>query len=121
MPRTRYDDRDENLLLAALPLEDYRRMVAGLETVDLHARQLLILPEREVSRIYFLRNAVVSLLVPMEDGAAVEGATIGNEGMVGLETFMGDGVSHAEMVVQIGGTAARIDPLAFHQIVNRSV
>jgi CRP-like cAMP-binding protein len=112
---------ERNRLLAALPPAEYERLLPELEPVHLSARQLLALPDQPVSRVYFIRGAVVSLLVPMSDGSAVEGATIGNEGMVGLEAFMGDGAdARLEMVTQIPGPAARIDAQLFRTLVGSS-
>jgi CRP-like cAMP-binding protein len=112
--------RDKNRLLATLPESEYERLAPDLESVELSPRQVLTLPDQSIGRIYFLRDAVVSLLVPMEDGSAVEGATIGNEGMVGLETFLGDGKARSEMVVQIGGHAARLEASLFRDALRRS-
>ncbi|HEV7665142.1 MAG TPA: cyclic nucleotide-binding domain-containing protein, partial [Chloroflexota bacterium] len=85
---TRSPERqDLNFLLAALPASEYRHLAADLDPVHLQSGQLLAMPDEPSRWVYFVRDAVVSLLVPMSDGSAVEGATIGNEGMVGIEVF----------------------------------
>jgi CRP-like cAMP-binding protein len=53
----------------------------------------------------------------MEDGTPVEGAVIGNEGLVGLQAFLGDGVAMEEIVVQIPGEAARMRTCDFRDVV----
>jgi CRP-like cAMP-binding protein len=111
---------EQNRLLGQLTTSEYTRLAADLEPVELSAGQFLALPDQAVGRIYFLRTAVVSLLVPMEDGSGVEGATVGNEGIVGLESHLGDGVAHFEMRVQVSGLAARIDASAYRDAVRRS-
>jgi len=53
----------------------------------------------------------------MADGSTVEVATIGNEGVVGLAAYLGDGSSPMETFVQIPGEAVRLDAGAFrHEI-----
>jgi CRP-like cAMP-binding protein len=56
----------------------------------------------------------------MENGAAIEGATLGNEGMVGLEVFLGDGTTRDEIVVQIPGDGVRIAAQVFREAVAHS-
>src|SRR5260370_28076832 len=103
---------EQNCLLAALPALEYARVAPQLESVWLQSRQILALPDEPISRVYFLRGAVVSLLVPMEDGSAVEGATVGKEGVIGLEVFLGDETARMEAVVQIAGAAVCLDAAA---------
>jgi hypothetical protein len=82
---------ERNRLLAALPREQQAELAPALETVFLEAKQIVGMPDEQVRHIFFPRAAVLSLLVPMEDGGAVEGATLGNEGLVGLHAFLGEG------------------------------
>jgi CRP-like cAMP-binding protein len=112
---------EQNRLLAALPTCEYERLAPRLEDMALQAGQLLALPDETISRVYFLRGAIVSLLVPMEDGSAIEGATLGREGMVGLEALLGDGTARVEVVVDIPGRAACMDANAFRDALGRSM
>jgi CRP-like cAMP-binding protein len=64
---------------------------------------------------------MVTFLVPMEDGNAAEGATVGNEGMIGLQVFLGDGLASEEIVPVILGEAVRISASVFKDLVDRSV
>jgi CRP-like cAMP-binding protein len=91
----------------------------SLETVRLEAQQVLAVPDEPIRYVYFPRDAVVSLLVPMEDGSAVEGATIGNEGIVGLEVFLGVRAME-EILVQVSGEAARMRADDFRAVLVRS-
>jgi CRP-like cAMP-binding protein len=101
---------ERNRLLAALPSDERAQMAPHLEAVYLQAHQVLGFPGEDIPFVYFPRDAVVTLLVQMEDGAAVEGATIGNEGLIGLAVFLGDDTPYEELVVQIPGDALRIRP-----------
>jgi CRP-like cAMP-binding protein len=76
-----------------------------LHQVQLKTRQQLASPDQPTERVYFPRDAVVSMLVLMEDGKTVESAALGNEGIVGLELFLGDGRAQDVVIVQVGGEA----------------
>jgi CRP-like cAMP-binding protein len=51
----------------------------------------------------------------MAEGGTVEVATIGNEGVVGLSAYLGNGRSSMEVFVQIPGEAVRMEARAFCQ------
>jgi CRP-like cAMP-binding protein len=106
---------ERNQLLAALPAAAYQSLLPHLERVRLDQKAILAMPGQASRYAYFPRSAVLSLLVRMEDGGAVEAATTGLEGMLGLPHFLGDGVSTDEAVCQIEGEALRMPAEAFRQ------
>ena len=55
----------------------------------------------------------------MEDGAAIEVATIGNEGMVGLNAFVGGLTSPYEVIVQVPGDGYRLSVPAMYREIRR--
>jgi len=112
--------QERNRLLAALPAPDYELMLAYLETVELPAQHVLAWPEQPIEYVYFPRDGLVSVLVPMESGKSVEGAVVGNEGIVGLQAFLGDGVAREELVQITAGQAARLPVSVFRETVKRS-
>jgi CRP-like cAMP-binding protein len=67
-----------------------------------------------------LRDAVVSLLVEMEDGSTPEVASVGSEGLIGLGAFWGKRTETDHVVVLIPGHAARMTASAFHEAVLHS-
>jgi CRP-like cAMP-binding protein len=111
---------ERNRLLAALPAEDYATLLPQLRPVQLKARQRLALPDEPLDCVYFPRDSAVSMLVVMQDGKAVESAAVGNEGMLGLEIFLGNGLARDEIVVQIGGEALAMPAAVFRRAVGRS-
>jgi CRP-like cAMP-binding protein len=111
---------EKNRLLASLPAADYQRLAPHFETVRLQARQMLASPEQPMRYVYFPRDAMVTFLVPMEDGSAAEGATVGNEGMIGLQVFLGDGLASEEIVPVILGEAVRVPTNVFKDVVQHS-
>jgi CRP-like cAMP-binding protein len=52
---------------------------------------MLVPPGRAMRHVYFPTSGVISLMTPLEDGTAIETATVGYEGMVGVHAFLGGG------------------------------
>ncbi len=111
---------ERNRVLAALPGEDYGRLLAELARVQLTTGQQLTFPEQTIEQVLFPRDAVISMLVAMGDGKTVESAAVGNEGIVGMEVFLGNGVALDETVVQVGGEVACMTANAFRPAVAAS-
>ena len=79
-----------NRLLAALPAADYARIHKHLHMntgVTGHTLQEHGTP---VTDVYFPNGGVFSVTNEMRDGALVEVATVGIEGMLGIGVFLGD-------------------------------
>jgi CRP-like cAMP-binding protein len=107
--------RERNRLLRALPAECYTRLAPDFEIVQLQVRQVLSVPDQAIDHVYFPRDAVVTLLVPMENGTGVESATVGNEGMLGVGIALGAVTATEEVVVQIAGEAVQMTQFHFRQ------
>jgi CRP-like cAMP-binding protein len=99
---------DQNHLLAALPLSECERLAPHLESIVLHAGDVLCDAGAIPSHLYFPTSAVLSLLHLMEDGASSELVAVGNEGMVGISLFMDGAATAARTVVQTGGHSLRL-------------
>ena len=78
----------ENRLLAALPKDDYDRLLPHLEKVSLPLRDILYEANGPIEHVYFPLSGVVSLVI-MDSGSTLEVGIIGNEGLVGTPVFLG--------------------------------
>jgi CRP-like cAMP-binding protein len=117
VPKPRAKRRDANRILANLPVADYQRLRAKLQPTLFRKGQSLHEADAPISHVYFPRNGVASVVARMDEGGTVEVATIGNEGVVGLAAYLGDGRAPMEVFVQIPGEAVRMDADAFrHEI-----
>lgn len=58
--------------------------------------------------VFFPTTSIVSQLYVMKDGASAEIAVVGNEGIVGISTFMSDETTSSRAVVQSAGHAYRL-------------
>jgi len=109
-----------NQILATMATSDAARVKPTLEDVALEQGQILFHVDAPISHVYFPHNAVVSLQVLGIDGAVVEAATIGSEGMAGLGGLLATDVSFTRQIVQLPGRAARIPRSALLSAVNKS-
>lgn len=98
----------ENRILAALPRDEYERIVAHAEPVRLPAGKVLYRPEDHVRHVYLPRGGMVSLVSTLEPLSSVEVAMVGNEGMVGIFAVLRMDTTPYQMVAQISGNALRV-------------
>ena len=106
-------DAIKNLLLRALPPTELEQLWPRLEPVELKLKTMLMTPDREVERVYFVEAGTVSMISALEDGTQTEVGMIGFEGMVGLPVLLGISSSPWEGMVQTEGRALRLSAPAF--------
>ena len=98
----------QNHILAALPGEDYARLLPDMELVPMSLGWPVYESGGRMSFIYFPTTAIVSLLYVMENGASAEIAITGNEGLIGISLFMGGESTTSRAVVQSAGHGYRL-------------
>jgi CRP-like cAMP-binding protein len=104
-----------NRLLAILTPEDLQWLEPQLECMQLSHGEVLAEEGEPLQHTYFPQSAVVSLVRTLKDGQVAEMATFGREGLVGL-AFEGIPLqSFGRYIVQIPGTALRIDTTSLHK------
>lgn len=108
-----------NALLRQLKKLEYKTIAPQLERVELATGAVLGEPGQADKYFYFPTTAVLSLLTLMSDGRAVEAVTIGNEGVTGLSTFLGEGRAATRSIVQIAGLADRVPSARLMEIMDR--
>jgi CRP-like cAMP-binding protein len=101
-------DPRQNHLLAALPADEFARLLPDLEWVAMPLGLSLCEPGVEMRYVYFPTTCIVSLLYVMEDGSSAEIAVVGYEGIVGVSLFMGGESTTSRSVVQSAGHAYRL-------------
>ena len=102
-----------NRLLAALPKDEYERLLPKLEHFLLVFGEVIYEPGDLIRSVYFPTSGIISLLAAVEDRATLEVGIVGREGMVGLPAFMGVKTSGNRAVVQGAGAAMRMKANAF--------
>lgn len=98
----------QNHLLAALPELEWQRWSPELEAVEMPLGHVVYEPGAIPTHVYFPTTAIVSLLYVLANGASAEIAVIGNDGLVGVASFMGGDSTLNRAVVQSAGSGFRM-------------
>lgn len=109
-PRTEpvHPDPRQNQILAALPAEDYERLLPDLERVPLPRGLLMLESGEHVDFLHFPVSGIVSLVYELEDRSSSATALVGNEGLVGISIYMGGESLPSSTEVQVKGDAYRL-------------
>ncbi len=97
-----------NRLLAALPAEEYKRILPHLESVSFFTDQIVYDSGGLIEHVYFPTSSTIYLLYVVESGGSAEIGITGREGVVGIALFMGDNATPYRSVVQTAGGAIRM-------------
>jgi CRP-like cAMP-binding protein len=103
-----------NRLLARLPEPEYRRLTPLLHPVTLAYDQVLYQADGPIDSAYFPTGTVLSAMTVMRDGNAIDVASVGDEGLVGLYGLNGRTSPH-RVVTQVGGEALRMESRALER------
>jgi CRP-like cAMP-binding protein len=99
---------EENRILAKLPRAERQRLENVLKPIDLPHRMMLYKAAAPIDYVYFPLCGVASAVAYVGDGAAIEVATVGNEGMLGVPSLFGPASSPNETYIQISGHGLRM-------------
>ncbi|MDY7015410.1 MAG: Crp/Fnr family transcriptional regulator [Cyanobacteriota bacterium] len=113
MPETEGRLITTNHLLAALPESDFQRLAPSSERVTLARGQVLFEAGEPIQEVYFSEGAAIALVSQMNNGATSAVDLVGKEGLVGLPLFLGGNSTLNQAVVQIPGSALKLDSESF--------
>lgn len=116
---SRFRDFERNQLLAAAAPEDLEKLAPHLTLKRFVQGETFYEPGDIIDDVVFPVDGVVSMLCVTHD-AAVETATIGKEGGLGLTAGFGPRESLHRAIVQISGAAYHIPVSRFRQILDAS-
>lgn len=91
----------ENRLLRALPDDLYARVTKDLRMTKVIVGQPLLQHGQPIDNVFFPNGGVYSITNQMNDGALVEVATVGFEGMMGVSVFLGDMLGSGTLLQQV--------------------
>jgi CRP-like cAMP-binding protein len=116
--------RPANLLLARLPALSFAALRPRPAIVPLRPRQVLHKQGDPLHHVYFPTGGIVSMATVLSDGATVEAATVGSEGIVGIEAFFSEhSTASCEAIVQSrvpGQSAVRMQVADFRRALSES-
>jgi CRP-like cAMP-binding protein len=110
----------QNRLLASLSVDDQALITPYLTHVELERGRLLYDPGDLIDTIYFPHDGVISLMTLMDNGAAIESATIGREGALGLMAAVAPRQSLSRAIVQTPCQGAKIAASQMHEAWEKS-
>lgn len=110
----------KNMFLSALPAAEQLRLRRSLAFHRLSQGTVLQEPEQRIDYVYFIETGMISLVAMMQDGAAIETATLGREAILGALSALGNHTAGTRAIVQIDATAWRMPVADFRSAVDES-
>jgi CRP-like cAMP-binding protein len=114
------DVRFQNRLLAALPRGAVSSLEPHLKPVCLSRGRVLCEVNQPPSHVYFVEKGAVSLVTIFENGATAEMATVGREGMVGVDMLLGGKQALGRYMVPVAGLALAVEAWRFRSLLRET-
>lgn len=105
--------RSNNLLLEGLGARERRKLLSATESVTLRLGQTLSESGCRMTHVIFPIDGAASLIATGPGHVPLEVGLVGREGMVGVPLILGAASAAFRSVVQIAGTALRVDAAQF--------
>lgn len=112
-----FNSIQKNELIVQLTPTVAKRVYEAAEFVHLDLRESLYVPGAPCEFVDFPVTGVMSILTPMENGVQIEVATVGKEGMIGIQLAMGIPVVEEIAFCQVEGTAWRLPAEVFTKLL----
>jgi CRP-like cAMP-binding protein len=106
-----------NKLLARLPRNDFSLLAPHLVTASSLQGTVLAEAGDDVDQVYFPVSGMISLVIVMRDGKAIETATVGRDGVFGAASGFNLYKSRVRAIVQMQMEAVRISASQFRKAV----
>jgi CRP-like cAMP-binding protein len=113
--------RSPNHLLAALPETVFEQLRPHLQTMELVQEVVLIAAGEPLVRVFFPHSGVISLVVSLAAGEAVEVAMIGRDSVFGGSAALDGSISLTDAIVQLPGITSTLDVERLRTAANQSI
>jgi CRP-like cAMP-binding protein len=113
-------EHPRNLLLQALPAAEFEALRPRLELVQLVKDTVLVEAGAPITHVYPPHSGVISLMVRLSEGQSVEVAMVGRDSVFGASAALDGGISLADAIVVLPGTAAMLSVADFRAAAERS-
>jgi CRP-like cAMP-binding protein len=107
-------------MLASLPASEFELIRPDIRTALLTLGEVLVEAGAELSLVYFPHGGVISSVINLTDGEAIEVAMFGRDSVFGAAAALNGGVSPTAAIVQYPGAATVIEARRFECIAMRS-
>ena len=109
-----------NQLVTRMRADDWSLLTPHLEQVSLKERQVVEVPGKPITHVYFIETGVVSVVAVNGEDHRIEVGVIGKEGMSGVPLVMGDTKAQHSAYMQIPGKGSRIAAGPFTEALKKS-
>jgi CRP-like cAMP-binding protein len=109
-----------NKLLAKLPRDDFDLLAPHFVAEQLVQGAILTETNDEIDQVYFPLEGMISLVIVMKDGKAIETGTVGRDGVFGAAAGFGLYKSRVRSIAQVRISALRIPASQFRKAVSVS-
>jgi CRP-like cAMP-binding protein len=114
------DAYSRNFLLASLSESDIALLQPNLSHATVNQGTMLHEANDDIATVYFPHSGMVSLLAVMQDGSAIEVATVGRQGVIGAMTGIGFNRAVTRAIGQLSGNGSKISARFFEAAVRQS-
>jgi len=108
----------QNFLLNRLEPDVLARLAPNLSVIDLGQHEVLAETHQRIEKVYFPHTGIISCVVELVGGGAIETGMIGKDGEFGASQALDDKVSLNHVVIQVPGTASVIDSDRIKEMAN---
>jgi CRP-like cAMP-binding protein len=99
----------DNQLLAKLDRVTFAQVEPSLTAVELRQGNVLAQTHSHIEKVYFPHTGIISCVVELSDGGAIETGMIGKDGQFGAGPALDHKVSLNHVVMQVAGSASIMD------------
>ena len=110
-----------NRLLASLLPADLELLRPHLKPTELKHAEVLFDAGDKIDRVYFPHSGIISLVVELAGGEAIEAAMIGRDSMLGATSALDGEVSLNKAIVQLSGTGETLEVTKFREVAEQSL
>src|SRR5829696_8731685 len=98
-----------NLILSRISRVDLEALRRHLYVAELKFGEILAESRGVVNKVYFPHGGIISSIVKLTDGSAIETGMIGKDGLFGAAQALDDKLSLNKVMVQVPGQASVVD------------
>jgi CRP-like cAMP-binding protein len=109
-----------NRLLASLIPADLELLRPHLKPIELVHEVVLFEAGDTIDRVYFPHSGIISLVVELSQGEAIEAAMIGRDSMLGASSALDGQVSLNKAIVQLPGAGETLNVAKFREVAEKS-
>jgi len=109
-----------NRLLASLSPDDFALLKPHLRLIKMVRGTVLVEGGGQIHQVYFPHSGIISLVVRLEEGATVEVATVGRDGLFGAFSALDGKISLNTAIIQMPGSASVIDTAHLRVVAEQS-